>query len=69
MKPTHIMLTRTIDDKDGVLLEIAPTMKSITHGGKKFVRWNVIGTLPNGIKFQRYGNENTEEFMTRSRKK
>lgn len=68
MKPTHIMLTRTIDDKEGVLLEIAPTMKTITYGGQKFNRWKNTGALPDGTRYQRYGNANTEEFMTRSRK-
>jgi hypothetical protein len=67
-KPTHILLTRTIDDDEGVLLDIAPTMKRIICGGKTFTRWrNVIATLPDGTVCQRYGNANTLEFMTRTK--
>ncbi len=63
----RVLLTRTIDDLDGIVLDIAPTMKFVVHQGRRFDRWNNNYTLrDDGIVCQRYGLADTEEFMRRS---
>jgi len=63
----RVLLTRTIDDLDGILLEIAPTMQFIVYQGRRFDRWNNhYTTQDGGIVCQRYGLADTEEFMRRS---
>lgn len=64
----RVLLTRTIDDHDGILLDIAPTMRSIVYQGRRFDRWkNHYAILYGGdVVCQRYGLADTEEFMRRS---
>lgn len=49
-KLTRLYVTSGLDDDVGELLEIAPTMKSITHRGKRYFRMGDARQIcPDGI--------------------